>query len=104
MLSAADGELGIEFARAYRPEVILMTSPAGIGGVEAMKILRADPSTRTSDRRAQRQRGPATSRKLSGRVLRIFTNQSGRRIHEHAEHCAGTFEPGTRREQAGRHV
>jgi signal transduction histidine kinase/ActR/RegA family two-component response regulator len=46
MLSAADGELGIEFARAYRPEVILMdVNLPGISGIEAMKILRADPST-----------------------------------------------------------
>jgi CheY-like chemotaxis protein len=46
MLSAADGELGIEFARAYRPEVILMDiNLPGISGIEAMKILRADPST-----------------------------------------------------------
>ncbi len=46
MLSAADGDLGIEFARAYRPEVILMdVNLPGISGIEAMKILRADPST-----------------------------------------------------------
>jgi PAS domain S-box-containing protein len=46
LLSAADGELGIEFARAYQPEVILMDiNLPGISGLEAMKILRADPST-----------------------------------------------------------
>ena len=46
MLSAADGDLGIEFARAYQPDVILMDiNLPGISGVEAMKILRADPST-----------------------------------------------------------
>jgi CheY-like chemotaxis protein len=46
LLSAADGNLGIEFARAYQPEVILMDiNLPGISGVEAMKILRADPST-----------------------------------------------------------
>jgi CheY-like chemotaxis protein len=45
-LSAADGNLGIEFARAYHPEVILMDiNLPGISGIEAMKILRADPST-----------------------------------------------------------
>jgi signal transduction histidine kinase/ActR/RegA family two-component response regulator len=45
-LSAADGNLGIEFARAYHPEVILMDiNLPGISGMEAMKILRADPST-----------------------------------------------------------
>ena len=46
MLGAADGNLGIEFARAYQPEVILMDiNLPGISGIEALKILRADPAT-----------------------------------------------------------
>jgi CheY-like chemotaxis protein len=46
LLSAADGDLGIEFARVYLPAIILMDiNLPGIGGIEAMKILRADPST-----------------------------------------------------------
>lgn len=46
LLSAADGNLGIEFARAYQPEVILMDiNLPGISGISAMKILRADPAT-----------------------------------------------------------
>ena len=46
LLSAADGNLGIEFARTHRPEVILMDiGLPGISGLEALKILRADPST-----------------------------------------------------------
>jgi CheY-like chemotaxis protein len=46
LLSAADGNLGIEFARAYQPEVILMDiNLPGISGITAMKILRDDPST-----------------------------------------------------------
>ena len=46
LLSAADGNLGIEFARAYQPEVILMDiNLPGISGIEAMRILRADPLT-----------------------------------------------------------
>jgi signal transduction histidine kinase/ActR/RegA family two-component response regulator len=46
LLSAADGNLGVEFARAYLPEVILMDiNLPGISGIEAMSILRADPST-----------------------------------------------------------
>ena len=46
LLSAADGTLGVEYARAYQPEVILMDiNLPGISGIEAMKILRADPST-----------------------------------------------------------
>jgi len=46
LLSAAEASLGIEFARVYQPEVILMDiNLPGISGIEAMKILRADPST-----------------------------------------------------------
>ncbi len=46
LLSAADGDLGIEFARAYQPEVILMDiNLPGISGIEVMRILRADPAT-----------------------------------------------------------
>jgi signal transduction histidine kinase/AmiR/NasT family two-component response regulator len=46
LLSAADGKLGIELARTCQPEVILMDiNLPGISGIEAMKILRADPST-----------------------------------------------------------
>ena len=46
MLGAADGNLGIEFARAYLPDVILMDiNLPGISGIEALRILRADPST-----------------------------------------------------------
>ena len=46
LLSAADGNLGVEFARAYLPDVILMDiNLPGVSGIEALKILRADPST-----------------------------------------------------------
>jgi signal transduction histidine kinase/AmiR/NasT family two-component response regulator len=46
LLSAAEGNLGIEFARAYQPEVILMDiNLPGISGIEVMKILHADPAT-----------------------------------------------------------
>jgi CheY-like chemotaxis protein len=46
MLSAADGTLGIEYARACLPEVILMDiNLPGMSGIDAMKILRADPLT-----------------------------------------------------------
>ena len=46
MLSAADGYLGIEFARTHQPDIILMDiNLPGINGIEAMKILRADPLT-----------------------------------------------------------
>ena len=46
LLSAADGNLGVEFARAHQPRVIVMDiNLPGISGIEAMRILRADPST-----------------------------------------------------------
>ncbi|MCY1525721.1 Autoinducer 2 sensor kinase/phosphatase LuxQ [compost metagenome] len=46
LLGAADASLGIEFARVYQPEVILMDiNLPGISGIEALKILRADPVT-----------------------------------------------------------
>jgi signal transduction histidine kinase/ActR/RegA family two-component response regulator len=46
LLSASDGELGLEYARTYLPELILMDiNLPGISGIEAMKALRADPAT-----------------------------------------------------------
>jgi CheY-like chemotaxis protein len=46
LLSAADGRLGLEYARASLPAVILMDiNLPGISGTEAMKLLRADPAT-----------------------------------------------------------
>ena len=46
LLGAADASLGIEFARVYQPKVILMDiNLPGISGIDALKILRADPTT-----------------------------------------------------------
>jgi signal transduction histidine kinase/ActR/RegA family two-component response regulator len=46
MLSARDGNLGVALARAHLPNVILMDiNLPGIGGFEALKILRQDPAT-----------------------------------------------------------
>ncbi|MFN4350178.1 MAG: hybrid sensor histidine kinase/response regulator [Hylemonella sp.] len=46
LLSAADGSTGIEFARTYLPQVILMDiNLPGISGIEAMRVLHADPIT-----------------------------------------------------------
>jgi PAS domain S-box-containing protein len=46
LLTARDGDLGIQLARANQPEVILMDiNLPGISGIEALKILRADPAT-----------------------------------------------------------
>jgi CheY-like chemotaxis protein len=46
LLSASDGNLGIQLARANQPDVILMDiNLPGISGIEALKILREDPAT-----------------------------------------------------------
>ena len=46
LISAADGNQGIELARIHQPEVILMDiNLPGINGVESMRILGRDPST-----------------------------------------------------------
>jgi PAS domain S-box-containing protein len=46
LLSATDGNRGIQLARANRPEVILMDiNLPGISGIEALRILREDPET-----------------------------------------------------------
>jgi PAS domain S-box-containing protein len=46
LLTAVDGTLGIELARASRPDMILMDiNLPGISGMEALKILREDPAT-----------------------------------------------------------
>jgi CheY-like chemotaxis protein len=46
LLTAVDGNLGIQMARAHQPEVILMDiNLPGISGIEALKILREDPAT-----------------------------------------------------------
>jgi CheY-like chemotaxis protein len=46
LLTAVNGTLGIELARATQPHVILMDiNLPGISGVKALKILREDPTT-----------------------------------------------------------
>ena len=46
LLTAVDGHLGIELARAYLPDVILMDiNLPGISGYGALKILNDDPAT-----------------------------------------------------------
>jgi signal transduction histidine kinase/AmiR/NasT family two-component response regulator len=46
LLSAADGNMGVQYARAYLPEVILMDiNLPGLSGIEAMKILHAGAAT-----------------------------------------------------------
>jgi len=46
LISATDGHSGIEFARGFMPEVILLDiNLPGISGIDALSILRADPAT-----------------------------------------------------------
>jgi uncharacterized membrane protein len=46
LLTAVNGDLGIEYARASQPDVILMDiNLPGISGIEALKILREDAAT-----------------------------------------------------------
>jgi len=46
LLSAVDGNIGIQLARAHQPAVILMDiNLPGISGIEALKILREDAAT-----------------------------------------------------------
>jgi len=46
LLTAVDGNVGIQLARAHQPEVILMDiNLPGISGIEALRILRDDPAT-----------------------------------------------------------
>jgi len=46
LLSARDGNTGVELARAHQPEVILMDiNLPGISGIEALAILRGDAAT-----------------------------------------------------------
>jgi CheY-like chemotaxis protein len=46
LLSAREGNLGIELARKHRPDVILMDiNLPGISGIEALRILRDDATT-----------------------------------------------------------
>ncbi|MCY7304865.1 MAG: response regulator [Rhodoferax sp.] len=46
LISATDGNSGIELARSFLPEVILLDiNLPGISGIQALSILRADPAT-----------------------------------------------------------
>jgi len=46
LLTAVDGNMGIQLARANQPDVILMDiNLPGISGIEALQILRRDPAT-----------------------------------------------------------
>lgn len=46
LLSAPDGHLGIEMARAHRPQVILLDlNLPGINGMDTLKVLRVTPET-----------------------------------------------------------
>jgi signal transduction histidine kinase/AmiR/NasT family two-component response regulator len=46
LLSAPDGQLGVELARAHQPDIVLMDiNLPGVNGIDALKLLRNDPRT-----------------------------------------------------------
>jgi signal transduction histidine kinase/ActR/RegA family two-component response regulator len=46
LISAPDGHLGVELARAHRPDIILMDiNLPGLNGIDALKLLANDPRT-----------------------------------------------------------
>jgi CheY-like chemotaxis protein len=46
LLSARDGNLGVQLARTRQPDVVLMDiNLPGLSGIDALKILREDPGT-----------------------------------------------------------
>jgi CheY-like chemotaxis protein len=46
LLTARDGNLGVQLARTRRPDVVLMDiNLPGLSGIDALKILREDPAT-----------------------------------------------------------
>jgi len=47
LISATDGSVGVEFARSFQPDVILMDiNLPGISGIQALQILQGDPLTK----------------------------------------------------------
>ena len=92
LLSAQDGNLGIELARASQPDVILMDiNLPGISGIEALKILREDPATAHIPVVALSANAmPRDIEKgLEAGFFRYLTKPLGRRVHGHAGRGAG---------------
>ena len=93
LLSAVDGNLGVELARAAQPDVILMDiNLPGISGIEALKILREDPATaHIPGRGPQRQCDAARHREGPGGRVFPLSHQAdqGERVHGRAERGAG---------------
>ena len=75
LLTAVNGNSGIEIARASRPDVILMDiNLPGINGFEVLKILRSDPATaHIPGHRRQCQCHAARHREgREGRILPLY--------------------------------
>ena len=99
LLSARDGTLGIELARASQPDVILMDiNLPGISGIEALKILREDPATAHIPVVALSANAmPRDIEKgLEAGFFRYLTKpHQGQRVHGHAGRGAGIRRRGT---------
>ena len=85
LLSARDGNRGVEIARISQPDVILMDiNLPGISGVEALKILALDPCDGAhSGHRAQCQCGTPGYRKRTGSRVFPLSHEThqGPRVH-----------------------
>ena len=74
LLSAIDGHLGVQLAKAEQPDVILMDiNLPGISGIEALRILRDDHVDRAHSRGgAQREcDAPGYRERSSGGILPV---------------------------------
>ena len=81
LLSAAGRATGIDLARAYQPEVILMDiNLPGISGIRALKLLREDPFDRAHPGDRHQRQCDATRRTSGprGRLLQL-PNQADQR-------------------------
>ena len=103
LLTAVNGTLGIEVARASQPEMILMdVNLPDISGIEAMKILREDPVTAHIPIVALSANAmPRDIRKgLEAGFFRTHQAHQGQRVHGHAAHGAGICRTAGRRTPA----
>ena len=104
LLSARDGNRGIEIARASLPDVILMDiNLPGISGIEALRILARRPGdgAHPGDRAQRQCDAPRHRERPGGRILPLSHQaDQGQRVHGYAgrgaEICANGIGPRSR--------
>ena len=93
LLTAVNGTLGIELARAAQPQVILMDiNLPGISGIKALKILRDRPGHGAHSRRCPERQCHATRHREGpgGGILPLsHQTHQDQRVHGHAERGPG---------------